>query len=131
MKQYVDIPISWGELRRLAVFHRKLDIVAKLDKLNPADYDLLFSDGCSMWPDEWKECGYDLSTPCFWHDGRYFLGGTWQERLQADKELFADVLAVAGMDMALTMFAGVRAGGWVPGTGFEWGYGKINAAERA
>lgn len=125
MKQYIGVPISWGELKSLAVYHRKLDIVAKLDKLDSADYDIFVSDGCSMWPDEWRAFKVDLSCACFWHDIRYYLGGTNDERLEADRELFSDVFAVAGVFMAQTMFNGVRSGGWVPGTGFHWGYGRL------
>lgn len=125
MKQYIGVPLNWDDLLRLARYHRKMSIVEKMQSLNRDDYDLFFSDGCSMWPDEWKECGYDLSTACFWHDVHYFLGGTWKERLQADRALFADVLAAADMNMALVMFAGVRSGGWLPGTGFDWGYGRL------
>jgi hypothetical protein len=126
MKEYIGVPLHWAELRSLAVFHRKWDVVVKLDSLDKTKYDLFISDGCTMWPDEWRHGRIDLSRPCFWHDVRYFLGGTEQEREEADWELFKDIIPIAGLFMAYTMFIGVRTGGWVRGTGFNWGYGKIS-----
>jgi len=128
MKEYIGVPLYWEELRSLAVFHRKWDVVVKLDSLSKTRYDLFFSDGCSMWPDEWKRGRVNLSSPCFWHDVRYFLGGTGQERKEADLQLFRDVLQIAGPSMAYIMYIGVRTGGWIKGTGFNWGYGKISIA---
>ena len=126
MKHYIGVPIKWHDLLALARYHRKMDIVERMEKADQADYDLFLSDGCSMWPDEWKSCAVDLSGPCFWHDVAYFLGGTMEQRLAADRQLYADVFCAAGIVMAQTMFTGVRAGGWLPGTGFHWGYGRLH-----
>jgi len=130
MREYIGVPLYWEELKSLAIFHRKLDIVAKMDSLDPGEYDLFFSDGCSMWPDDWRRGKLNLSGACFWHDLRYFLGGTEQERRAADRELYADIHMIAGVFMAMTMYAGVRAGGWIHGTGFEWGYGRLSKPYR-
>ena len=127
IKDYIGRPVSWNDLKCLAIRHGKQDIVVKLYSLNPEEYDLFFSDGCSMWPDEWRIWNkkYDLSTACFWHDIRYYLGGPTEERQTADAQLYSDVFMLAGFLMARTMYAGVRVGGWIPGTGFEWGYGRL------
>lgn len=82
------------------------------------------SDGCSAFPDGtywqnklWLKC-------CKAHDFAYWQGGTYQQRLDADKELEACVAKVGEPEIALLMLAGVRVGGtpFLPTT-FRWGYG--------
>lgn len=82
------------------------------------------SDGCSAFPDGttaqntlWLSC-------CHKHDYDYWKGGTYQERLESDKNLEACVAAVGEPEIALVMLAGVRVGGTplLP-TKFRWGYG--------
>ncbi len=82
------------------------------------------SDGCSSFPDGtlahrdlWYSC-------CKAHDYAYWKGGTYQERIDADKELQACVAKVGEPEIALLMLAGVRVGGtpYLP-TKFRWGYG--------
>lgn len=124
IKDYIGKPLKWNDVLRLARFHRKMDIVEFMEKTNPDEYDLFISDGCSMWPDEWFDGKYDLREACGWHDVRYWLGARGM-RLRADRELYADVLMVSDPAMAATMFRGVRLGGWIPGTGFQYGYGKV------
>jgi hypothetical protein len=82
------------------------------------------SDGCSLFPDGtlrenrlWLSC-------CVEHDKRYWMGGTWQERLQADRDLRACVARMGRPEIADIMLGGVRVGGspfWP--TPFRWGYG--------
>jgi len=82
------------------------------------------SDGCSAFPDGnlkqknlWQGC-------CLAHDLAYWKGGTYQERLQADRQLEACVESVGEPTIAKLMLAGVRVGGspfWP--TEFRWGYG--------
>ena len=48
---------------------------------------------------------------CFFHDLRYWIGGTEEERLVADAKLMIDVAEMGEAWMAQTMFAGVRVGG--------------------
>ncbi len=82
------------------------------------------SDGCNSFPDgppqepeKWRAC-------CVRHDRAYWLGGTYAERLQADRELQECIAAVENPLLAETMWAGVRVGGfpfWP--TPFRWGYG--------
>ena len=82
------------------------------------------TDGCSDFPegtlahkDLWHKC-------CTAHDLKYWAGGSYNERLQADLELRACVKTVGEPIIADIMLAGVRVGGspWWP-TSFRWGYG--------
>lgn len=92
---------------------------------NPVDeLDPFTSDGCSSFPDGtlkqrelWLSC-------CVAHDKAYWIGGTYQERLNADKELETCVAKVGEPEIAKLMLAGVRVGGspyWP--TTYRWGYG--------
>lgn len=89
------------------------------DRLQP-----FTTDGCSTFPegthkyrDLWHRC-------CTAHDQKYWAGGSYEERLQADLELRACVQSVGKPVIAELMLAGVRVGGspWWPST-FRWGYG--------
>ena len=82
------------------------------------------SDGCSVFPDGtitqnklWLAC-------CTAHDFAYWKGGTYSDRLDADLLLRDCVAKLGKPEIALLMFAGVRAGGtpFLPST-FRWGYG--------
>ena len=82
------------------------------------------SDGCSAFPDGtfahkklWLSC-------CATHDYAYWQGGTYEERLIADKALRQCVSKVGEAQIAKLMLTGVRVGGspYFP-TSFRWGYG--------
>ena len=82
------------------------------------------SDGCSVFPDGtfaqqelWLSC-------CTAHDYAYWQGGTYEQRLTADKLLRQCVANVGEPQIANLMLAGVRVGGspYLP-TSFRWGYG--------
>lgn len=82
------------------------------------------TDGCSEFPDGtprhrkiWRDC-------CVVHDRAYWRGGTYDERLEADRALQTCVTAVGEPAVAKVMLAGVRVGGspWWP-TPYRWGYG--------
>lgn len=76
------------------------------------------SDGCSCWPDgDWLEC-------CVKHDLLYWLGGTREERKDADLELRKCVTEKGHPIVGQVMFLGVRISGvwWLP-TPFRWGFG--------
>ncbi|MFN0318056.1 MAG: hypothetical protein ACKVQA_23765 [Burkholderiales bacterium] len=98
------------------------------------------TDGCSDFPDGtprhrqiWRDC-------CVAHDRAYWRGGTYDERLEADRALQACVAVTGERAIARIMLAGVRVGGspWWPSR-FRWGYGwpwprgyaPLTAAERA
>ncbi len=82
------------------------------------------SDGCSNFPDGptgqkglWREC-------CVSHDLAYWLGGSYEQRMQADANLEQCVKQLNQPFTATVMLAGVRAGGspfWY--TTYRWGYG--------
>ena len=87
------------------------------------------SDGCSAFPNGtfsqnelWLSC-------CQAHDYAYWQGGTYQNRLDADRELRDCVSHVGKPEIALLMLAGVRVGGspYFP-TKFRWGYGWLYPA---
>lgn len=76
------------------------------------------SDGCSYWPDdEWIDC-------CVEHDAIYWMGGTREERKQADMTLLKCVGQTRHPIIGKMMYYGVRLGGvcWLP-TPFRWGFG--------
>ena len=82
------------------------------------------SDGCSAFPDgTFKQSELWLSC-CHKHDFSYWKGGTYQQRLDSDKELESCVSKVGEPEIALLMLVGVRVGGspLFP-TKFRWGYG--------
>jgi hypothetical protein len=82
------------------------------------------TDGCSVFPEGtpeqqslWAEC-------CISHDLAYWKGGTYDERLAADRELESCVTKLGEPEIAKLMLAGVRVGGspYFP-TSYRWGYG--------
>lgn len=92
--------------------------------IDAAELTPFTSDGCSAFPDGtlfqkqlWLKC-------CTAHDYRYWKGGSYQERIAADKALKSCVAKVGEPEIALLMLAGVRVGGtpYLP-TSFRWGYG--------
>lgn len=82
------------------------------------------TDGCSDFPDGtlgqktlWLNC-------CVEHDVAYWLGGSYQQRVEADDALESCVAAIGEPEIAAIMLAGVRVGGspyWP--TRYRWGYG--------
>lgn len=82
------------------------------------------SDGCSSFPNGTFQQNELWLLCCVAHDYTYWKGGTFQDRVAADKELEACVSAVGEPAIALLMLAGVRVGGtpYLP-TRFRWGYG--------
>lgn len=82
------------------------------------------SDGCSAFPDGTFEQNQLWLRCCTAHDYAYWQGGTYQQRVDADKALRRCVAAVGEEEIALLMLAGVRVGGspFFPTT-FRWGYG--------
>jgi len=82
------------------------------------------SDGCSAFPDGTLQQKQLWLSCCKQHDFSYWKGGTYQQRLSADKALKVCVDKAGEPKVALLMLAGVRVGGtpWLPTT-FRWGYG--------
>lgn len=82
------------------------------------------SDGCSSFPNGTLEQKELWLSCCEVHDYSYWVGGTYKQRLDADKALQQCVVAVGEPEIAQLMLAGVRVGGtpFLP-TQFRWGYG--------
>lgn len=82
------------------------------------------SDGCSSFPNGTLEQKELWLSCCEVHDYAYWVGGTYQQRLDADDALQQCVVAVGEPEIAQLMLAGVRVGGtpFLP-TQFRWGYG--------
>ena len=112
------VTLSWSQLLQLAEDNGWYDIAFKLVTLREQKYIPFKSDGCSKWPDSLG--GFNN---CFPHDIRYYLGGTPVDKMKADCLLWESVYYSKGEKMAEIMFAGVRAAGNFPGTGFQFGYG--------
>lgn len=81
------------------------------------------TDYCSEWPDgkitdptQWADC-------CFTHDMSYWIGGSENERITADKELNRCVKNVSDSFNGLLMYIGVRMGGNPGNASYAWGYG--------
>ena len=92
---------------------------AQADSIKP-----FTSDGCSAFTDGTFAQKELWLTCCTSHDYAYWQGGTYQDRLTADKELRQCVYKVGKPHIANLMLAGVRVGGspYFP-TSFRWGYG--------
>ena len=101
-----------------------LIIISSASAQTPTSIKPFTSDGCSSFPDGtlaeknlWLKC-------CVEHDKSYWIGGTKQQRLDADVALKQCVESVGKPRIAEMMLAGVRVGGspyWP--TKFRWGYG--------
>jgi len=87
-------------------------------------------DGCSLFPDgnifkkkkAWRHC-------CIIHDITYWIGGTWQQRKEADQALAYCVGRNSNSTLGKIMEKGVRIGGgpiflgYRSAAWFRWGYG--------
>jgi len=109
----------WPWLGNFAVVVFLMSLQAHAETLKP-----FTSDGCSAFPDGTSEQQELWLTCCRNHDYDYWKGGSYQERLDSDKELEKCVSEVGEPEIALLMLAGVRVGGspFFP-TAFRWGYG--------
>ena len=82
------------------------------------------SDGCSAFPDGTLKQNTLWLSCCSAHDYEYWKGGTYDQRLQADRDLRQCVVKNGEPEIGFLMLAGVRIGGtpYLP-TSFRWGYG--------
>ena len=107
---------------------KKITILLSLLIISPLssaeDIALFTTDGCSAFPDGtikqqtlWLDC-------CIKHDLAYWVGGSYDERRQADQLLNSCVARAGEPEIARLMLAGVRVGGspYFP-TSYRWGYG--------
>jgi hypothetical protein len=106
---------------RLVVFmiFMCVSLIVNADEIRP-----FTSDGCSLFPDGTMKHNQLWLACCTAHDYAYWQGGTYQDRLIADKALRQCVSKVGQPEIAKLMLAGVRIGGspYFP-TSFRWGYG--------
>jgi hypothetical protein len=96
-----------------------LPVISHADTLEP-----FTTDGCSAFPDGTSEQNTLWLTCCTEHDLAYWKGGSYNDRVIADKRLQECVAQVGEPKIAMLMLAGVRVGGTplLP-TKFRWGYG--------
>jgi len=91
------------------------------------------TDGCSGFPEGTRKHRNLWAHCCLNHDIAYWRGGTFSERLAADRALHSCVRKTGQPLIADLMIAAVRTGGtpYVP-TRFRWGYGwpKIQGYRR-
>jgi hypothetical protein len=92
--------------------------------VNAEDIKPFTSDGCSSFPEGTFEQKNLWLSCCTAHDYTYWQGGTYEERVIADRQLQQCVSEVGEPTIAKLMLAGVRVGGspYFP-TSYRWGYG--------
>lgn len=109
---------------RWLIIFSLLPLLTSCQAFGPNRLNDFTTDGCSQFPegtrahkDLWHQC-------CTEHDKIYWVGGSAEERMNADDALQACVKSVGKPEIAALMLAGVRVGGspWWP-TAFRWGYG--------
>lgn len=112
--------IDPSQLLQIAQDHGQTDIVERLKFKLPEKK--MISDGCSGGcPDTWR--GKSIYAACFWHDARYYLGGSQLYKLYADAILMMEVAKTTGdIEWAVTMFNAVHVGGNIPA---PWQWGKV------
>ena len=95
-------------------------------ELPPRDFK---TDGCTLWLDSFLN--YSWRDKCIEHDIRYWVGGTEEDRLDADLKLRDDVNEILP-GMGDVIYLGVRIGGrnlsplipWPWGWGYGWNNGS-------
>lgn len=135
----MDLPpngtyVSTSTVEEICFEHKLYGLWAKILKDLPPKH--FKSDGCSWWPDVWKnEAGDEISiyNRCFIHDLHYWAGHSEEnnvseqiDRFRADCELVIGVVEDTGnTKLGEIIFDGVRVGGhelWrLP---FSWGFGR-------
>jgi hypothetical protein len=104
------VPENLVELQKIAVESTELEVTEEFT-----------TDGCSIFPNSlW---GKDLTSICIEHDMKYWVGGSKEERMDADLELKNQINGEIKYVGDL-MYWGTRVGGYamLP-TPWRWGYG--------
>jgi len=126
--------VSLEEIELICAEYRLYDLWRKI-KANPPKKPFK-SDGCSWWPDEWKDIAgrvVSIYKHCFLHDLKYWAAYPEKdnpeeqiERFIADAELIIGVVKdTYRIELGEMMWPGVRAGGherW--NMSFSWGFGR-------
>ncbi|MFI2812149.1 MULTISPECIES: FAD-binding oxidoreductase [Microbulbifer] len=120
----MKFPIALSPTRLAGIMAAGLSILTALPVWASTEIAPFTSDGCSLFPDGTHEAETLWLDCCRAHDLAYWRGGTYRERLEADRELEACVADAGEPEIAGLMLAGVRVGGspFLP-TSFRWGYG--------
>lgn len=121
--------VSLKEIKMVCVHFNLLDLWNKIK--NDPPQKSLKSDGCSCWPDYWKNRSGEkisLYQACFIHDLHYWAGypGENIARFLADVQLMINVvLETEKIYLGVIMFLGVVIGGTSRfKTPFCWGFGR-------
>lgn len=122
--------VPFSKIKKLCIH---FGLIGLLDKIvNDPPEKPFKCDGCSGgWPDVWNDVNdkkVSLYAECLKHDLNYWAGykGESMARFLADVDLMVDVaMKTKRIELAITMFLGVRAGGvsWIP-LPFKWGFGR-------
>lgn len=127
-KKGEEVPLE--DVLRLCTAFRLHDLADKI--VDDPPLKTFVSDGCSMWPDTWVG-GVDLYPWCLGHDLQYWAGqpGDDYGRLEADAWIMLNVAKHVSIELAETMFRGIRIGGaeWVKSP-WRWGYGRTLRGEQ-
>ena len=121
--------VSLKKVKELCIYFGLFELWDKIENDPPTKP--FKSDGCSCWPDYWKNKNgkkVSLYEACLKHDLAYWSGykGEVLSRFATDVLLMMDVVfETERPKLAITMFLGVRTGGveWLP-TRFKWGFGR-------
>ncbi len=83
------------------------------------------SDGCTFAPDNSLMSSHpSLYKCCERHDVWYWMGGSWKERLYADRELASCIARYTTYPVAMVYYWAVRmAGGPDHNTSYRWSFG--------
>ena len=114
--------LSLDEIKELCLECGREELWERIES-NPPPTPFV-TDGCTMWWDEWNNVS--LPEACLFHDLAYWLGGSDDDRYDADIRLFDDLCDLGLPLMAHVMFAGVRAFGlphFKRAAEEHWGYG--------
>ena len=98
------------------------ELTGKLAGPRPhADFE---SNGCTLAPDVCPRTNALIAAACHWHDFAYMLPGTEDGRLQADADLYWNIILLGGHHKTAEHFfravrwGGVRAYNYVEPTGW-------------
>jgi hypothetical protein len=102
---------------------------AQLNSNEVQDLKVFESDYCSKWPDGTKEDPTQWAHCCFTHDLHYWIGGTEDERQEADTGLKKCVKLSGSSIESFLIYMGVRIGGKPGDASYSWGFGWTKGRE--
>lgn len=121
--------ISLEEVKKLCVYFNSIYLLNKIE--NDPPQKPFKSDGCSCWPDIWKDKNgkkVNLYKECLKHDLQYWAGYVGEDiaKFLTDVELMIGVvLKTKRIYLGIIMFLGVTFGGsYKFNTPFKWSFGR-------